>query len=298
MNARGTFRAYREPNFRADKMEMIGRIASILDPAETRGEVYSVRQIYYQFVKNNWLPNEGGSYNKVQAAINDGRMAGLLSWTAIEDRGRDLMGYTTYNSPQEAVETLEKDYKTEVWASQPSRPEVWVEKAALVSVVGSICDLERVDFYATRGYDSQSAVWRAARRFTDYISRGQRPVVLHLGDHDPSGLDMTRDITERLQTFVGVPVQVIRLALNMSQVQTLALPPNPAKLTDARAVDYVAKYGSESWELDALDNDYIRRLIRDAVESLRDQKLWDEALMEEIEDREQLQRWAEKTGDD
>jgi hypothetical protein len=163
-----------------------------------------------------------------------------------------------------------------------------VEKQALEGVVGSICDGLRVDFYATRGYNSQSEQWAAAQRFVRYIHRGQRPVVLHLGDHDPSGIDMTRDNADRLALFAGTPVQVIRLALNIGQVEELRLPPNPAKLSDSRSADYVSRFGTQSWELDALSNDHIRRLISDAVLAMRDPVLWDAALLQEVEERREI----------
>ncbi len=57
-------------------------------------------------------------------------------------------------------------------------------------------------------------------------------------------------------------VQVVRLALNMDQIREVDPPPNPAKVTDSRAKDYIARYGEESWELDALSPAYLGRLIK------------------------------------
>src|ERR1700722_6974774 len=117
-----------------------------------------------------------------------------------------------------------------------------------------------------------------------YVQRGQRPIVFHLGDHDPSGIDMTRDNYDRLSMFAGAPVQVVRRALNMPQVEEYDPPPNPAKLTDSRARDYIDKYGDECWELDALDPAMLRDLIRDAVLRIRDREKWDAALAQEVDD--------------
>lgn len=80
----------------------------------------------------------------------------------------------------------------------------------------------------------------------------ERRVILHLGDHDPSGIDMTRDISDRLELF-GADVEVKRIALNWDQIDEFTPPPNPAKLSDSRAGAYIAEYGDESWELDALE---------------------------------------------
>jgi len=119
--------------------------------------------------------------------------------------------------------------------------------------------------------------------------------VFHLGDHDPSGLDMTRDNRERLALFAGVPVYVQRLALNLDQIDRYDPPPNYAKTTDSRIEDYKAMMDAagrdhtESWELDALDPRTIRNLIKDAVGRLRDEAKWEARLAQEVADREALE---------
>ncbi|MBU6429986.1 MAG: hypothetical protein KGR26_13310, partial [Cyanobacteria bacterium REEB65] len=169
-------------------------------------------------------------------------------------------------------------------------------KEALVGVISGICNRLRVDFFACRGYNSQSEQWRAGQRFQGYQMKGQRPIVFHLGDHDPSGIDMTRDNRERLEMFAGVPVAVQRLALNMPQIEELNPPPNPAKLTDVRARDYIERYGESSWELDALSPTYIRDLISSAVGRLRDEKAWETALAQEVGERQLMEAYAEEMG--
>jgi hypothetical protein len=121
-----------------------------------------------------------------------------------------------------------------------------------------------------------------------YVAKGQRPIIFHMGDHDPSGLDMTRDNRERLEIFAGVPVTVVRLALNMDQIEELQPPPNPAKLSDSRAEAYIAEHGDSSWEIDALEPTYIRRLIQENVDRLRNEELWSAALTREVAGKEWL----------
>lgn len=303
----GHYVCYVRKKFGAETLETIRVANAIIGEYEKKGMPLTLRQLYYQFVARDVFPEErrfslGGSgkwvrdpngtpnaepnYTWLGEVISDGRLAGLISWTAIEDRGRNLQGYDTYSSPEAAIKWLrENQYRTDLWADQPFRPEVWVEKRALEGVVGSICGELRVDFFAVGGYNSQSNAWRAGRRMASYIAKGQTPIVFHLGDHDPSGIDMTRDNQERLSLFCGTPVRVVRLGLNMPQVEQYRPPPNPAKVQDARFADYQAKYGDESWELDALDPEVIRDLIRDAVDRIRDEKRWDDALRLEVEDK-------------
>ena len=98
--------------------------------------------------------------------------------------------------------------------------------------------------------------------------------MIHLGDHDPSGIDMTRDITDRLNLF-GAHATVRRIALNRDQVEQYNPPPNPAKLTDSRAVDYISTHGEYSWELDALDPATLDALVTSTILEYRDERQWD-----------------------
>lgn len=292
----GLFRAYVDEPFRKSSLARIAQVNEIIAEYEEKGFSLTIRQLHYQLVSRALCENTAANYNSLVSLISKGRMAGLVSWTAIEDRGRNLMGHTTWGSPLEAAEDMRKRYKRDLWEGQPNRVEAWGEKQALEGVIGSICDDLRVDFFMTKGYNSQSEQWRAGRRFASYYNKGQRPVVLHLGDHDPSGIDMTRDNRERLSLFCGTDVLVIRLALNMDQIEELRPPPNFAKEDDSRFQDYFDKYGNESWELDALDPPYIQSLISSAVAGFRDEGLWERALAREASEKDELDIVIERLG--
>lgn len=289
-----TYLRYIDRKFSSDSLDLITAANKIIEEYQQQNLTLTLRQLYYQFVARDLLPNSDRSYSRLGSVVNDGRMAGLISWTAIdEDRTRFLRGLQNYDSPADVIKAARQSYRRDLWQNQPYRPEVWIEKDALVGVIEAICHELRVDFFACRGYSSQSEQWRAGQRFAGYIQKGQRPIVFHLGDHDPSGIDMTRDIRDRLSTFAGVPIIVSRLALNMSQVDQYNPPPNPAKLTDSRAAEYVRNYGNSSWELDALNPIVMRDLIRDAILKIRDAPLWDAALLLEAEDLHTLDEMIE-----
>lgn len=295
----GTFRRY-EPEKRLSPatLTMIDNCNVILEEFESKGFVMSVRQLYYQLVARGLTGgvNTGAMYDKIQGVLNTGRMQGLISWTALEDRERNLMGLQSYDNIDQVLKSARSSFRLDLWADQPWRPEVWVEKKALEGVIGHICNKLRVDFYATKGYNSQSEQWRAGRRFARYIQKGQRPIVFHLGDHDPSGIDMTRDNQERLSLFAGVPIIVQRLALNMPQIEEINPPPNYAKTTDSRSSDYIDKYGKLSWELDALDPQYISNLIENAILKIRDPELWNASMLQENAELARLDLILEQVG--
>lgn len=284
----GVYFCYEPKDFIPAHMQIIGQIEAIL--MEYKGFKLTVRQMFYQGVARDLWKNNQHVYNRIGKIISEGRLAGLLPWNYFEDRGRNLRGHNTFESPRQCMARAIDGYKTDLWATQEWRPEVWIEKQALEGVIGEICSKLRVDFYATKGYNSQSEQWRAGQRFAQYIRKGQRPIVFHLGDRDPSGIDMTRDNRDRLAMFTGTPVIVQRIALNQNQIDEQKPPPNYVKIkadgtyADSRANAYVEEFGEESFELDALSPKYIRDLIEFNILQLRDEELWDEALQEETSD--------------
>ena len=287
---------YIEKRFQAKTQNTIDQAAEIITEYQRQGFDLTVRQLYYQFVARGLMDNNQRNYKRLGDIVKNARMAGLLDWYSIVDRTRHLRGMSHWTSPHEIIEGSAASYREQKWSDQPVRVEVWIEKDALVGVIEAICREYDLDYFACRGYPSVSEVWRASRRLRRYTERGQRVVVLHLGDHDPSGLDMTRDIENRLATF-GADIEVRRIALTMEQIERYRPPPNPTKMTDSRAPEYVTQYGYESYELDALNPDIMSALIRDEVEQERDHALWAAALEAENEQRELLTecaaRWDE-----
>src|SRR5262249_10346260 len=157
-----------------------------------QGYNLTLRQLFYQFVSRDLIPNNVRSYKRLGSIINDARLAGLIDWSAIEDRTRNLHELPCWRTPAGIIRSCAQQYRTDLWAKQENRVEVWIEKEALAGVFERVCDELRVPFFSCRGYTSQSEMWVAGHRLKRIIDAGQRPVILHFGDHDPSGMDMTR----------------------------------------------------------------------------------------------------------
>lgn len=268
---------YQPKKFSADKMNMIAHANLLLRSYHGRGFDMTLRQLYYQFVQKNLIPNKVTSYDWLGNLISDARMAGLIDWDHIVDRTRNLMGLPHWQRPSAIVESAHKSYHMDHWANQPHYVEVWVEKDALRGVVAQACAALDVNHFSCRGYTSQSEAWAAGQRLLLQQDKGKEVHILHVGDHDPSGIDMTRDIADRLAVFTHGPVHVERLALNMAQVEEHGLAPNPAKVTDSRFAAYRDLYGDESWELDALSPEQLVDTITAGINKYKDSKLWEEA---------------------
>lgn len=281
-------------NFKPDTLDMIAKAVVIIDELQAAGYTLTLRQLYYQLVSKDIIANKQTEYKRLGSILNDARLAGMVDWNAIEDRTRSLESVGHWSSPSDIIRACATSYHVDKWLEQENRVEVWVEKDALVGVLEKACRELDVAWFSCRGYTSQSELYVAGKRLARYARGRQKPIVIHLGDHDPSGIDMTRDITDRLEMFAGHSVKVERIALNMDQIEQYNPPPNPAKITDSRFAGYEALHGDESWELDALPPPVIHQLIVDTVLQYRDETLWDEACAKEEREKAQLQRTSER----
>lgn len=279
-------RQYKEINFQPKSLDLIHLVNSVIEEYEAQGYELTLRQVYYQLVARGYIPNNERSYKNLGNLINDGRLAGLIDWYAIVDRTRNIRSNPHWDNPQGVIDTARYLYRLDRWEPQPNYVEVWVEKDALIGIVSQACKKLDVPHFSCRGYTSQSEMWAAAQRFIAQEHR-ESCTIIHLGDHDPSGIDMTRDIQERLQMF-GATVDVKRVALTMNQIELYNPPPNPTKLTDARAKNYISMYGHECWELDALEPRVITSLITSEVTSLMDIGLFNAVEQQEMDEKEDI----------
>jgi hypothetical protein len=262
------------------------------------GYSLTVRQLYYQMIARDLFPdtwidpetgtkNNQANYKKLVALLGKARMGGLVDWDAIEDRGRNLVKPSSWDSPQQIMSAVANQYKINLWDTQPYYIQVWVEKDALSGVLERACGPLRVPWMACKGYMSLSEI-RAQGRLLKQEARSKDICIIHLGDHDPSGIAMTQDVMERLSIFAEQPIEVVRIALNMDQVELYNPPENPAKETDSRFAAYEREFGNLSWELDALTPEVLNTLITDAVLERRDEDAWAEALADEQQQTREL----------
>lgn len=291
---------YKHFNLRNLTLNIIDDANEIIADYLAQGFDLTLRQLYYQFVSRNLFPetwidpktgskNSQRSYDKLGVIINNARLAGLIDWDAISDRTRYVRSLSHWSSPASIIRSAEDSYRLDKWQNQEYHPEIWIEKDALVGVIQDICEELDVPYFSCRGYVSQSEMWLAGQRFLEHIKMGQKPYLIHLGDHDPSGIDMTNDNIRRLEMFTestcDYKFEVKRIALNYDQVQHYNPPPNFAKSTDSRSGSYIDQFGTDCWELDALEPSVIVDLIQGEIFSIRDPDA-----LEEIEDQEQQEK--------
>lgn len=295
--------AFVAKKFHAESLAMVATINQILDNYESQGYDLSLRQLYYQLVSRNLVENTEKSYKNVGNLVSDARLAGLIDWNMIRDRGRSTSHGSHCEDVGEVIASVIYGFNVDMWARQKSYCEVFVEKQALEGVLEPVCSELDIPFTANKGYSSSSAMYDASKRYVRAAEAGKDLHIMYLGDHDPSGMDMSRDVDDRFQLFISTTLgddsgqQLHRLALNMDQVRRYHPPENPAKLTDTRANEYVRRFGRSSWELDALEPTVLAALVRDAVRGLIDPVIWEEDLERQRVGRAELQRVSDQYRD-
>lgn len=291
---------YIEKKFKGERLGIVDNANEIITEYQDQGYQLTLRQLYYQFVARDLIPNTMKSYKRLASIISDARLAGLIDWDSIVDRTRNVESNSHWETPGGIISACSRQYLIDKWETQHIRPEVWIEKDALIGVIENICNELDVSYFSCRGYTSQSEMWSSAMRLKGLIENGQKVKIFHLGDHDPSGIDMSRDIRDRMRLFIETHIgyefndmfEFERLALNIDQVRRFNPPPNPTKITDPRAKDYIAEHGEESWELDSLEPSFMVELIENAVLGIRDEDAWEEAKEKEFEHIKLLKKLA------
>ena len=268
-------------------------INNIIEEYRAEGYKLTLRQLYYQLVTKNIIPNKDAEYKKLGNLLVKGRMAGVVDWEAIEDRIRVPFIPYWVDDVADAINDTINQYRLNRQKGQDTYIELWVEKDALSGVLRRITSKYHINLMVNRGYSSASAMYDAYKRFLQH----ENIVILYLGDHDPSGLDMVRDIRDRLETFGLQNFEVKHIGLTQEQIKKYNPPPNPAKITDTRAKWYIENFGNTSWEVDALTPQVLHQLVQRNVEALIDMDLFEEMRDQEDRDKERLEKFKEASED-
>jgi hypothetical protein len=318
---------FRNAKLSAANKQRLQQINEIVREYQAQDLVLTLRQLYYQLVSRDIIPNKQNEYSKLSTILKEGRMSGIVDWDAIEDRLRQIDVPSAWSSPRQILETAKDTYRKNRMNGQDNYIEVWVEKDALSGVLSRVTYQYGIPIMVNRGYSSASAMFDSFNRFNRAIQREQNCKLLYLGDFDPSGIDMIRDIRDRIAEFLSRPYfssyepedlqeeeavhrargfqewfetkfEIIPIALTREQIDEYDPPENPAKRTDPRAKDFIAEHGTSSWEVDALRPEVLNTILTEAIEERLDLDKYNEILEEEEEDRTKLTDIIEKNYED
>ncbi len=334
----------------ADKAEVIRNIVGVVEDYSSQGYKLTLRQLYYQLVARDYIPNHDKVYKKLSSILDDCRYSGVIDWDDIEDRGR--VPYTPYyeDDINDAIMRTYRSYRLDKRRGQKTYVELWTEKDAISNILKGALKNFTITLGVNKGFTSSTSIHNAYERFVEEMLERKKVVLLYFGDHDPSGLDMVRDIKARLELMISQgdnreelielyeddedcdvyrlmeihgledeyddaladensgnkweyikALAVVRelfevkhIGLTKEQIEQFNLPPNPAKLTDPRAKNYVMEHGNISWEVDALQPEDLKDIIQEELEQVIDMEQYDVIVKQEQQEREQLFEIAQK----
>lgn len=321
---------FRKVRLGPDNLARLDLINAIIEEYQEQGYVLTLRQLYYQLVSRDVVPNTPAEYEKLSVLLKEGRMGGIVDWSAIEDRIRVPESPASWVSPMEILNQCIKQFALPRMGGQETYLEVWVEKDALSGVLERVTQPYHVPIMVNRGYSSASAMYEAYKRFANRYGYGgcSKIRILYLGDFDPSGIDMIRDVENRICEFflgkagafdkwlvtttvrgkpkikscLGFPqlwkqickeklkidFEIVPIALTREQIDQYQPPPNPAKRTDSRFNKFEEKHGDVSYEVDALRPEVLNQILTNAIEEHIDRPLYESIVRQESEDRNRL----------
>lgn len=342
--------------WQTDKRRIMSAIVDVCEEYLENGYTLTLRQLYYQLVSKDFIPNHDKVYKKLSSLKDELVYAGVVDWSVFEDRGRVASTPYYEESVSQALDYTARTYRVDRQKNQGVKAEVWTEKDAISGILKRVTVPFGITLVVNKGYTSSTAIYSAYRRFKNEIGEGKKVVILYFGDHDPSGLDMVRDIRERLmfmfvngqldetgdafevdwnddpvyfeeiidnwamnddetdythecdnyyhdedcmsvheddgneffdirKAFFKHHFQIQQIGLTMEQIKEYNPPPNPAKITDPRAKEYVSRFGQVSWEVDALRPKVMEQIVKDAIEREIDMDIYNNVLKEEQRDR-------------
>lgn len=181
---------------------LCAKIVQTISRYAAEGYRLSLRQLYYQLVAGDVIPNDDTVYKKLSAVLDDLRYSGVVDWDAIEDRVRIPYNVYMTDNYQTGIRDLLGQYKRNRMKYQTNIVEIWSEKDAISNILKRVTERYTIPVMVNRGYSSSSAMHNAYQRIADYILAGKNFHLYYFGDHDPSGLDMIRDIEQRIVFFL------------------------------------------------------------------------------------------------
>lgn len=291
---------------------LFAQIDSVVEYYISIGIKLTNRQLYYQLVGKDLIPNKNKVYKKICSFITDERYAGKIDWEAIEDKERIPEMPSEWNDVSSLIRSAISSFRLYRWEDQEYYVEMYCEKKAGINVLKPIANKYHMFFGFNKGYSSASAMYDLAKRIKEQQENGKKTVILYFGDHDPSGLDMVRDIKDRITEFLtkgNDPIEiddynfdsdednepyfkVINVALTQEQIKKFNPPPNPAKITDPRAKAYIKKYGNVSWELDSLDALELRGIAEDSIYDYINMEKYNAWIKKEKEQKKALEEFG------
>ena len=285
MKARRTRpRGFTPYNPKPDALALIEAARGVLD--EYRDHLpMTARQVYYRIVSAGVIGKTERDYNRLCEVLGRARRARLLPMGAFRDDGfrhGAPPGWDDADAVLDAVRSTVDRFTLDRQAGQDVRLLVWCEAAGMVPQLERVAHGYSVPVLSSGGFDSITAKHAQAR---EIAGDERRTIVLHVGDHDPSGVHLFGSLDEDVRAFVdgyGGWCEFERLAVTPEHVERYGLPQAPPKLTDRRS------FVGPTTQAEALDPKRLASIVREAIEERQDAETRRAVIEQEHDERERL----------
>ncbi len=270
----------------------------------------TLRQLYYRLVSAGAIRNTPVEYKRLGAVMTRLREAGDVPRTWLVDHVRSTLKPSSWTGLADFAESVQACYRLDFWANLPHHCEVFVEKDAVAGTIQPVTVEYDIALRVCRGYSSISF----AGEIGDLWRRVQKPIfAYYLGDFDPSGFDLERDLREKLERYSGRAIWTyergddstytvkddarcvswVRLGVTVDDFAAHDLVRLPVKHADKRATGFIREYGDDCAEIDAIPPTELRRRVRDAIHRHIDRERWESLRAVEEVEKDTLQQFTE-----
>ena len=256
-------------------------------PVTVRGGMYGV-------VSAGFLPDTGPkSYCRAQRVIAALRLKGVIDWSWVVDNVRARIKDSSWSGLVHFAESVKRAYRRNYWADLPDFPLVICEKDAIAGTIAPVTRQYDVPLYPLRGFTSLTF----AHEIAEDMRRMRKPVfVYYVGDFDPSGMDIERNVRESLERVSGCRITWKRLGVLAEHFKQYHLIPLTPKKKDSRFQRFIAEHGTKCAEIDALPAPELRQMVQDAIESHIPQDQWKRLQHIEQQERESFAKMFAQFG--
>jgi hypothetical protein len=288
-----------------------GATTRLIDAASeilTEQRPMTIRQLFYALVSALIIENCLRDYKRVSRAMTIARLDDRIKYEWIVDRSRPRYDAETWSNLAQVGKWMERNlrlYRRDRWQDQPIHCSLICEKDALTGSLDPVREQFGLTLRALRGFDSTTGVREVAEEFVVARADGKSVVAFYMGDWDPSGECMERELKQRIvaamRKVLDLPekssnrlldIELRRVAIFKEDIRRFNLPPLRVKDADSRSPKFVRKHGNRAVELDALPANELRGRLRRAIESLIDRPAWERASMVEEAQRATCERYA------
>lgn len=272
--------------------DQVAGIRHFIHEALRADQPMTCRQVFYRLVNKGAIFKTEGEYKQtVLRLLKSMRKSHEIPFSWIVDNTRWMRKPTTFSSYQQMLKHTAETYRRAVWDSQQAYCEIWLEKDALSGVLYEETSAWDVPLMVCKGYPSISFLASAAEEIQNQAEQGKETFLYYFGDHDPSGVHISRKVEEDLREFApDASIHFERVAVTPEQIEEYQLPTRPTKKTDSRSKKFVG----ESVEVDAISPSELRRIARECITQHIDQRAYDSLMVAEESERKALLRIVKK----